>query len=64
MGKRLGNMINWPLVLVTLLAAAAAVPLLSQPGLLNTRGGGDSPFLLQRLQQLETALREGHFPVR
>lgn len=49
---------------VTVLALAAAYPLLSQPGLLNTRGGGDSPFLLQRLQQLETALRDGHFPVR
>ena len=42
----------------------AAWPLLREPGLLNTRGGGDSPFLLQRLQQLETALRGGHFPVR
>ena len=35
-----------------------------EPGLLNTRGGGDSPFLLQRLQQLTTALADGHFPVR
>ena len=40
---------------------AAARP---EPGFLNTRGGGDSPFLLQRLQQLEVALRDGHFPVR
>ncbi len=40
------------------------MPLLLQPGLLNTRGGGDSPFLLQRVQQLETALRDGHFPAR
>ena len=63
-GKQLGRSINWPLVLVTILAFAAAYPLLSQPGLLNTRGGGDSPFLLQRLHQLETALRDGHFPVR
>ncbi len=46
------------------LAFAAALPLLVGPGLLNTRGGGDSPFLLQRLQQLETAVLEGHFPVR
>ena len=37
---------------------------MSQPGLLNTRGGGDSPFLLQRLHQLVTALQDGHFPVR
>lgn len=42
----------------------AAWPLLSGPGLVNTRGGGDSPFLLQRLQQLETAVRDGHFPAR
>ena len=46
------------------IAAIAALPLLAEPGLLNTRGGGDSPFLLQRLQQLETALLDGHFPVR
>lgn len=45
-------------------AVILAIPLLSEPGLLNTRGGGDSPFLLQRLQQLETALLDGHFPVR
>jgi len=31
---------------------------------LNTRGGGDSPFLLLRTQQLATGLRAGHFPVR
>ncbi|MCP4426192.1 MAG: hypothetical protein GY803_17005 [Chloroflexi bacterium] len=46
------------------IAFAAAWPLLAGPGLLNTRGGGDSPFLLQRLQQLETAVLQGHFPVR
>ena len=32
--------------------------------MLNTRGGGDSPFLLQRLHQLEQALLSGHFPAR
>ncbi len=56
--------IDWFVAAVGLLALAAALPLLAEPGLLNTRGGGDSPFLLQRLQQLETALRDGHFPVR
>ncbi len=45
-------------------AVLAALPLLSESGLLNTRGGGDSPFLLQRLHQLTTALADGHFPVR
>jgi hypothetical protein len=55
---------HWPLLLALAIAALAAWPLLAQPGLLNTRGGGDSPFLLQRLHQLETALLDGHFPVR
>lgn len=55
---------NWLLAAALLVAVAAAVPLLAEAGLLNTRGGGDSPFLLQRLHQLETALRDGHFPVR
>ncbi|MCB0029955.1 MAG: hypothetical protein KDE28_18700, partial [Anaerolineales bacterium] len=54
---------RWQLLLA-LLALVAAWPLLHEPGLLNTRGGGDSPFLLQRLQQLTTALADGHFPVR
>ncbi|MCB8967630.1 MAG: hypothetical protein H6660_12135 [Ardenticatenaceae bacterium] len=55
---------NWFWAAALLLAVVAALPLLAEPGLLNTRGGGDSPFLLQRLQQLETAVRDGHFPVR
>ena len=49
---------------VLLAALAAAWPLLNHAGLLNTRGGGDSPFLLQRLHQLAVALHDGHFPVR
>ena len=52
------------LFVALLLALIAAWPLLANPGFLNTRGGGDSPFLLQRLQQMETAVRDGHFPVR
>lgn len=47
-----------------LIALIAAVPLWQNGALLNTRGGGDSPFLLQRVQQLVTALADGHFPVR
>jgi len=47
-----------------IVSALAALPLLANPGFLNTRGGGDSPFLLFRLQQLYTALRQGVFPVR
>ena len=52
------------LLLALFVAFIAAWPLIGEPGFLNTRGGGDSPFLLQRLQQLEGALRDGHFPVR
>ncbi len=52
------------LIAALLVAFFAAWPLISEPGFLNTRGGGDSPFLLQRLQQLEIALRDGHFPAR
>ncbi len=55
---------RWFWLAVLLIALVAAWPELAQPGLLNTRGGGDSPFLLQRLQQLETAVLDGHFPVR
>jgi hypothetical protein len=56
---------SWPfLAAVLLIALVAAWPAVSQPGLLNTRGGGDSPFLLQRLHQLVTAVADGHFPAR
>ncbi len=56
--------VHFFLAAALLIACVAAFPLLAKPGLLNTRGGGDSPFLLQRLQQLETAVLDGHFPVR
>ncbi len=49
---------------VFLTGLLVSLPLLLVPGLLNTRGGGDSPFLLQRVHQLATAVAEGHFPVR
>ncbi len=47
-----------------LIACAAALPLLVGPGIVNTRAGGDSPFLLLRVHQMSKALREGTFPVR
>jgi hypothetical protein len=46
------------------LGLAAAAPLLLHAGFLNTRSGGDSPFLLFRLHQLYRALADGVFPVR
>lgn len=55
---------TWLEVAALLIALVAAWPLVHGGGLLNTRGGGDSPFLLQRLQQLTSALADGHFPVR
>jgi hypothetical protein len=56
--------INWIGLTLLLLALLAAVPLWTGPGLVNTRGGGDSPFLFIRLQQLMTNLRDGVFPAR
>jgi hypothetical protein len=50
----------WVLKLIVLLASAS----LWGPGIVNTRGGGDSPFLLQRLHQMTVNLRVGVFPVR
>jgi hypothetical protein len=52
-----------PLATLLLLALLAAGPLWG-PGLLNTRGGGDSPFNLMRVQQLAANLRAGTFPAR
>ena len=48
------------LMLVVLLVSAK----LWGPGIVNTRGGGDSPFLLQRLHQMIANLNAGVFPVR
>lgn len=53
----------FPLILLLAIALAAAVPLWG-PGIVNTRGGGDSPFLLQRVHQMAVNLRAGVFPVR
>ncbi len=52
-----------PLITLILAALLAAAPLWG-PGMVNTRGGGDSPFLLQRTHQLAANLRAGVFPVR
>lgn len=52
------------LTLTLLCLLAIVYPLFDGPGLVNTRGGGDSPFLLVRLDQLVAGLRAGAFPVR
>jgi len=49
---------------VIVLALIPALPLLAGSGLVNTRAGGDSPFLLVRVHQLVLNLRAGIFPVR
>ena len=52
------------LTLTLLCLLAVLYPLFSGPGPVNTRGGGDSPFLLVRVEQLVAGLRAGAFPVR
>lgn len=54
----------WKWGLVIILSLLPALPLLVGSGLVNTRAGGDSPFLLVRVQQLAVNLRAGVFPVR
>jgi len=61
--RRSARRIEWPLVVALLLCVAAGWPLLTSAGLIETRAGGDSPFLLARAQGLVEALREGVFPV-
>ncbi len=50
-------------LLPLLFALAAAAPLWGA-GMVETRGGGDSPFLLWRVAEMTDALRAGLFPVR
>jgi len=52
-----------PVVTLLILALLAAAPLWG-PGIVNTRAGGDSPFLLWRTHQMAANLRAGVFPVR
>ncbi|MGA9351424.1 MAG: hypothetical protein WBW48_21810 [Anaerolineae bacterium] len=52
------------IVIAIAVSALAALPLFLNGGFLNTRGGGDSPFLLVRLHQLVSNLSAGVFPAR
>ena len=52
------------LLLALALSLLAALPILMGAGFINTRAGGDSPFLLQRVHQLTRNLQDGVFPAR
>ncbi len=60
--QNLKSKIQNPALLI-LLALLAAAPLWG-PGMVNTRGGGDSPFLLQRTLDMAENLRYSIFPPR
>ncbi len=62
--RRSARRTEWPLVVALLLCVLAGWPLLASWGLVETRAGGDSPFLLVRVHQLVAALKDGVFPVR
>ncbi|NLE44461.1 MAG: hypothetical protein GX620_07045 [Chloroflexi bacterium] len=51
------------IILLVLVALLISGPIWG-PGMINTRGGGDSPFLLQRLDQVVVNMRSGVFPAR
>jgi len=55
---------DWAALALLFFALMAAAPLWTGPGLVNTRAGGDSPFLFIRLHQLVENLRAGVFPAR
>jgi hypothetical protein len=52
------------LLLAACACAMAGLGIWLADGLLNTRAGGDSPFLLIRTAELSSALADGAFPVR
>jgi hypothetical protein len=53
----------WPHATLILVALLAALPLWG-PGMVHTRAGGDSPYLVQRAHQMLVNLQAGVFPVR
>jgi hypothetical protein len=59
LARRLSTHSLWLIVCVI-----AAIPLWLGPGIIQTRAGGDSPFLLQRTFELAENLRAGVIPAR
>lgn len=53
-----------PLLAALALSVLPILPALMVAGIVATRAGGDSPFLLQRAEQMAVALAAGHFPPR
>lgn len=53
-----------PMLVVLALAVLPILPALAAAGIVATRAGGDSPFLLQRAEQMAVALAAGHVPPR
>jgi hypothetical protein len=53
-----------PLLVVFIVCALASLTIWNGAGILNTRAGGDSPFLLIRAYELAANLRAGVFPAR
>jgi hypothetical protein len=53
-----------PLLAVFIVCALASATIWAGAGILNTRAGGDSPFLLIRAHELAANLRAGVFPAR
>ena len=49
----------WPVLVALLVCVLACANVWLGPGMLNTRAGGDSPFLLQRVYELAANLRAG-----
>jgi hypothetical protein len=54
----------FPFAVAALVCALAAANIWLGPGIINTRAGGDSPFLLIRTYELAANLRAGIFPAR
>ncbi|MCW1969421.1 MAG: 6-pyruvoyl-tetrahydropterin synthase-related protein [Anaerolineae bacterium] len=57
--RRIAPHVAWLLV-----CAIAAAPIWLGPGIIHTRAGGDSPFLLQRTFELAENIRAGIVPAR